>query len=186
MKIIVTGHTQGIGQTIFNHFVSNGHTCIGYSRSNGYDISDSVIQDKIIAESSDADIFIHNAWHPTGQLELLQKNCESWKSKNKTIVNISSFIGDYLELNVDPMFQPYIESKRQLDDFCKDHVFKAETPWVVNLKPEIVETPFSDFLPGSKMSTTDVVKILDFVIDISPTIRITTIGFKTNRARDWS
>ena len=38
MKIAITGHTKGIGKACFDLF-NTDNNCIGFSRSNGFDIS---------------------------------------------------------------------------------------------------------------------------------------------------
>ena len=71
MKIAITGHTQGIGQALATVFQQYGHDIIGFSRSNGFDISNADSRRAIIDQSQDADIFVNNAYHPTGQTSLL-------------------------------------------------------------------------------------------------------------------
>lgn len=84
MKIAITGHTKGIGLALANIFKQNGHDVLGFSRSNGYDISQN--RQAIIDASKDADVFINNAYHPTGQTLMLQDIL----NEQKLIVNISS------------------------------------------------------------------------------------------------
>ena len=55
----ITGHTKGIGKAISDK-LSLSYNIIGFSRSNGFDIS--IDQGKIIKESQGADIFINNAF----------------------------------------------------------------------------------------------------------------------------
>ena len=71
MRCIITGHTSGIGQYLFEHFTNTGWSVKGMSRSNGYDISTD--QEKIVQESIGADMFINNASSGNSQLELLKK-----------------------------------------------------------------------------------------------------------------
>jgi hypothetical protein len=60
-NVIVTGHTRGLGQAIYQHFLSKGYAVFGMSRSNGYDIETDV--DKIISIASEmkCDYFFNNA-----------------------------------------------------------------------------------------------------------------------------
>ena len=39
MRIAITGHSKGIGKSIFDT-LQQSHDCKGFSRSNGYDITD--------------------------------------------------------------------------------------------------------------------------------------------------
>lgn len=59
MKIGITGHTCGLGKSLFDYYQSLGHECIGFSRSNGYDIN--LKFDDIVNEAKHCDLFINNA-----------------------------------------------------------------------------------------------------------------------------
>jgi hypothetical protein len=85
MKCVITGHTNGIGKSIYEHFIDKGWDVKGMSRSNGYDIIKN--QDKIIAETAGCDIFVNCAYEDTGQLELL--NNLHTKVKNMIVVGSS-------------------------------------------------------------------------------------------------
>ena len=89
MKIALTGHSNGLGQALFE-LLSQKHEIVGFSRSNGYDIKSPFDRKKIIKESKDCDIFInlvHNYYHQTDLLLELHK---SWKGLQKYIINIGT------------------------------------------------------------------------------------------------
>lgn len=89
MKIAITGHSRGIGAGVAGAL--RGHEIIGFSRSNGYDISKFASQRKIIKESLDADVFVNNAWIGFHQVEMFDRIYDEWKFESgKTIVNINS------------------------------------------------------------------------------------------------
>lgn len=67
MKIVITGHTSGLGKYIYDHF-SNEHECIGLSRSSGYDINNI---EKVAAIANTADIFFNNACSGIQQSRLI-------------------------------------------------------------------------------------------------------------------
>jgi len=88
MKIAITGHSRGIGKSLFD-MLSVDHECQGFSRSNGFDINKN--QDLIIRAVINHDVFINNAYSTHAQLDLLNLIWEHWsKDDSKTIVNISS------------------------------------------------------------------------------------------------
>jgi len=88
MKIAITGHTKGIGKALYDN-LSQQHEVEGYSRSNGFDISNNI--DMIVRASKKSDVFINNAFHAMAQMILLNKFWNLWKyDDTKTIVNISS------------------------------------------------------------------------------------------------
>jgi NAD(P)-dependent dehydrogenase (short-subunit alcohol dehydrogenase family) len=93
MKIAVTGHTQGIGQSLSRVYQQHGHKVVGFSRSNGFDITDPTARQKIVQASQDCDVFINNAHSSPGdfaQTDLLFELWAAWEGQHKTIVNISS------------------------------------------------------------------------------------------------
>lgn len=109
MKCIVTGHTSGIGKSIYNHLQSKGWDVKGMSRSNGYNIVSD--QEKIIAESLGCDIFVNCAYDGSAQLELLNL----LDSKVKNIVVIGSVGADYASI-----WKEYGANKLQLEKRCKE------------------------------------------------------------------
>ena len=92
MIIGITGHTRGIGRSLSDTFQNNDHHIIGFSKSTGFDIGDSEARKKILEQANNFDVFINNAYHPTGQIEILKEILDSWKDTNKIIINISSQI----------------------------------------------------------------------------------------------
>lgn len=115
MKIAITGHTKGIGKSIFDYY-SNKHYVKGFSRSTGFDITKNV--SKILEESSDCNIFINNAWHSAGQLDLLSKWFLDNENKNRLIINIGSVAPTayrYLNLHPKMIITEYFKSKIELE-----------------------------------------------------------------------
>ncbi len=92
MIIGVTGHTRGIGKSLSDTFQKNNHDIIGFSRTTGCNIGDRESRKKILDQANNFDIFINNAYHPTGQIEILKEILDLWKDTNKIIINISSQI----------------------------------------------------------------------------------------------
>jgi short-subunit dehydrogenase len=87
MKYAITGHTQGIGKSLFTRLSPN---CIGFSRTTGHDINIKQNRETIISDSVDCDVFINNAYSDINQVNLLYELYENWKDLNKIIVNIGS------------------------------------------------------------------------------------------------
>jgi nucleoside-diphosphate-sugar epimerase len=164
MKIAITGHTSGIGQAFAKHFQS--HEVIGFSRSNGYDIADPDVRNRIISEITDVDVFINNAYHDDSQLKLLTSVYDLWKGKNKTIVNISS------RYTTGP--EQYCKDKELQDLFCKSK--ERTLPYIINLKPGLVDTPRVMHIPGERLSVNDVVAVLDVVLNSNYKIHTVTFG----------
>jgi hypothetical protein len=166
MKIAITGHTQGLGQAFLNHFQS--HTVIGFSRSNGYDIVSPADRNKILDEIKDFDIFINNAYnnYDDSQLQLLIDVYNIWKGTDKIIINISSRYTNGTE--------KYCKDKEQQDLFCRSKEFTL--PYIINLKPGLIDTARVQHLQGDRLAVTDVVAVLNFVLTNDFKIHSVTFG----------
>jgi nucleoside-diphosphate-sugar epimerase len=91
MKIAITGHTKGLGAELVK-LLEPDHEIVGFSRSNGYDIEQPGVIDKIVENVKDCDMFINNAkcfWHQTDMFSTLLLD---WAHKKKRIVNIGSHV----------------------------------------------------------------------------------------------
>lgn len=107
MKIVITGHTKGLGKYFYDYFL-NDHEVIGLSRTNGFNIETE--QEKIIEIVSSSDLFINCANAENAQLELLLKSI----NKVKNIIVIGTAMQQFDEfINL-----KYIQQKRQLANAC--------------------------------------------------------------------
>jgi|TARA_B110000495_G_scaffold76040_1_gene65195 hypothetical protein len=87
MKIGITGHTTGIGKQLFENY---GYK--GWSLSNGYDLQDPDIRQKVVEEAHDVDVFINNADNGKNlKLDVFKTIWNAWKDKPKILVSIGSF-----------------------------------------------------------------------------------------------
>ena len=109
-KIIITGHTKGIGKAIFDKFTEvSCHKIIGMSRSNGYDIEKDF--DKIVEEATGADFFVNNAYRDGQQLKLFH----ALKDKVNMMVVMGSVSRHYPEL----IPTDYVHDKQALAEACR-------------------------------------------------------------------
>lgn len=173
MEVIITGHTRGIGLALANKFQSLGYSIKGYSISQGCDIGNAEHRNQIIKDSHDASIFINNAFHPTGQAELLKEFNIAYPDKN--IINISSK-GSLLDVSLikNPELQVYIASKQYLNSIA-NHLMLNNTK-ILNVLPGLVDTDMVRMFPVPKLQpdyVADVVveqfeksNIQQFIIDI--------------------
>jgi hypothetical protein len=159
MKIVITGHTSGIGKFLFDKFVNQGNTVIGFSRSNGYTMPEDI--DKIIDLSKNCDLFINNAG--VGQLELL----EALHHHVGKMVVMGSIAGDYHQL----ISSSYSLNKKQLADRCKELSLQPGNQ-LVHLKISMLEDAVSS---DNLISFQEVFDVINFWI-ISP--RLTSIDFE--------
>ncbi len=161
LKVAVTGHTKGIGHAIHNVFKNNNHTVIGYSRSNGFDISNEDTQDQLVKECKHVDVFINNAYAPKAQTLLLEKFINMWKDTDKLIVNLSSKLVFYPGKTND-FFDTYMADKKEQNNICAKR-FYLDQPRILNIMPGLVDTEMSNIFSGSKMTTENLAK---FIYDI--------------------
>jgi len=87
----ITGHTQGIGQEVFARL---GGDALGFSTSNGYDITSQPSRRRIIDAVRHCDVFINNAQSGWGQVDLLIELFQEWREQPKLIVNVGSRIAE--------------------------------------------------------------------------------------------
>lgn len=169
-KVSITGHTKGIGLAIANYFLNNGYLVTGFSKSNGYDITNTSIRQQIVKESNDAVIFVNNAYNnfDNSQLEILENIYKDWEGQDKIIINISSRFtnGD----------NDYSQSKQKLDQFCEQKIYNR-LPYLINLKPGLTNTLRVESIEGNRMEVNDVVNVLDYILSHKKNIRFTTISF---------
>jgi short-subunit dehydrogenase len=142
MKIAITGHTSGIGQALYNKFTEHGHTVIGFSRSNNFDITDSEKRDQIVQLATDFDVFINNAWAPYSQTDLLNQMIVNSKHQKKIIVNISS-LASLLDRNIYNFHDQYISDKKNQNSICNRTITAPYKLKVLNLIVGFVDTPMS-------------------------------------------
>jgi hypothetical protein len=143
MKIVITGHTSGIGKAIHSQF---GGT--GLSRSTGFDIT----KDSILPYIDTDTCFINNAFtldDPYAQVRLLY---ESFEIAKKVIC-----IGSNT-----PYIGVYKTSKDALSMACSDLFLEGYD--ITVLKFGKVDTPFQDKYYGDKISINTIIKTLEFVL----------------------
>jgi len=92
MKIFVTGHTSGIGKAVYELAEEKGYIVAGGSRRTGFDISDSNVYPQVL----DYDVLVNNAYHYSGQLDLLKYVHSHWTNSPKRIINVGSWRKDTL------------------------------------------------------------------------------------------
>lgn len=180
MNIVITGHTSGIGLALFNHFKQQGHTCIGFSRSTGYDISSPADRRKIVISSANSDVFINNAYNnwDDSQFLMLKEMTDLWRGKDKLIINSASVITDYKRPENDPM-QKYVYTKGLLDTFCTEH---RTLPSICNLKLGYVDTGRVTKSTDQKLSLHNVIEVVDFVVRNKGILNVKSLTLVKNNA----
>lgn len=137
-KIVITGHTSGIGKAIYDKFKEiSCREIVGMSRSNGYDIDKDF--DKVVEEAAGSEIFINNAYRDSQQLKLFH----ALKDKVDMMVVMGSVSRHYPEL----IPTDYVHDKQALAEACR----------IESIKPDGIPVLHLDlgFLEGTTVSEND-------------------------------
>jgi hypothetical protein len=173
MKFAITGHTSGIGLAIKNLLESQGHCVLGFSRSNGFDISQEEDQKRIVEESQDCDVFINNAVHKFAQTDLLYKLHDQWQDQDRLIVNISSAVTmRWFKEHPDKKYRTYKKSLDEASDFLNNF---SILPKIMLINPCATDTDRASYLEH-KLSVESVADLIVYCI-LHPTIKISQLGF---------
>ena len=153
MKVGITGHTQGLGKSLYNSIRSKKHEVLGFSRSNGFDIKNPYQRGSIVQAVRQFDAFInlvHNYYH---QSDLLIELHKSWRGLDKKIINISSGVVsiDTWALDNYEMMEYKIQ-KINLESMSI-HLNKIDT------KPKIITYTISDI--DLEHDTSKILQLLD-------------------------
>ena len=166
-KIVITGHTKGIGKAIFDKFTEvSCHEIIGMSRSNGYDIEKDF--DKIVQEATGADFFVNNAYRDGQQLKLFH----ALKDKVNMMVVMGSVSRHYPEL----IPTDYVHDKQALAEACRLESINPNGIPILHLDlsfiegTEIQEDDPTAFLSDYNTPLNDIVETIIFWAQ-KPTIR---------------
>jgi NADP-dependent 3-hydroxy acid dehydrogenase YdfG len=115
-KIGITGHSSGIGQAIYDYF-SPFNEVLGFSRSNGYDLTDPVKYKEVVSILENCDIVINNAYNTNCrflQTDILNHFIDkNLYDSSKCIVTIGS-MSKYVNRNIN--FNRYASSKVLIED----------------------------------------------------------------------
>jgi short-subunit dehydrogenase involved in D-alanine esterification of teichoic acids len=150
MKVAITGDNSGIGLALSNAFKNLGHDVIGFSRSTGFDISDLLARKEILDRLAGCDVFVNNAWHTTGQFEMLNSILINWEGSNKNVINISSNIKTLPEeFFVVEVLRKYRDSKKEIDELISNY---QGTVKILNVLPELTKTNFDLGIKGFDIS----------------------------------
>lgn len=175
MRWGITGHTRGIGAAIYQHFSARGDSCLGWSRSTGYDISRQSDRVRILEQSQDLDVFVNNAYNDfdDSQLYMLQSITAQWQGQRRIIVNIGSRITEFSSIQ-GPRLQVYKATKARLDEFCAARTLHR--PWIINLKPGYTDTPRVGTVSDvAKIDPQSLPSLIEYIISARDQFHITAV-----------
>jgi NADP-dependent 3-hydroxy acid dehydrogenase YdfG len=179
-KIAITGHTKGIGKALAEIFKKEGFEIFGYSKSNGYDIGNENIRKKILEETKNFDIFINNAYDPSGQSALLNSIIEQWDNTDKLIINMSSKMVHYKLSG----FEDYVNAKRLQNDIVKKRTF-SNCPKILNIIVGAVDTEMAKVWISEKINPVDLAKFIYEMVKYQDTLAIQEVTIDVPKIK-WS
>lgn len=134
MKVVITGHTWGIGKALYDSFESAEWEVVGLSRSNGHDIDADF--DRVVEAAAGADLFINNAYRDKQQTKLVH----ALKNKVKKMIVMGSVSRHYPELiNTD-----YVQDKQELAEACRLISVDPAGIDILHLDLSFIEQPLSN------------------------------------------
>jgi hypothetical protein len=143
MKIAITGHTAGIGQSLAQVLHARGHDIVGLSKRNGDNVRNTP---KIVEKIVPCDLFINNAQAGYAQTELLYSVWERWQDQpGKHIWCIGTMMTQsptdvpiigYSDISM----SQYRNQKIALDDAISQLRHKKHLPVITMIRPGSVAT----------------------------------------------
>jgi len=134
MKVVITGHTWGIGKALYDSFKSAEWEVVGLSRSNGYDIDADF--DRVVEAATGADLFINNAYRDQQQTKLVH----ALKNKVKKMIVMGSVSRHYPEL----IHTDYVQDKQELAEVCRLISIDPNGIDILHLDLSFIEQPVSN------------------------------------------
>lgn len=149
MKIAITGHTKGLGAELKKAYEECNHDVIGFSRSNGYDLRNWALMQKMLDQIADYDMFINVAKPDFVQTTVLYELWKRWRNQQRTIINISSGITHCPTcpdtMFDDPSMDAYRTAKISLNEASAQLSFKSFWPNIVLVNPvHLYGNPITD------------------------------------------
>lgn len=177
MKCAIVGHTAGIGKALYDHFISQGWEVVGYSRSNGYPMPESL--DAIVEQVAGADLFINSSYSYGHQADLTNRLARSVK---KMIV-CNTISKDYPIYDV--LNDKYVVRKKELYDLCRLLSISADKTIaeILTLNLAFMEGHTGDINNPKEITSdhvisfNDVIRAVDFWLD-NPAVTEMTFKWK--------
>lgn len=165
MKILISGHTSGIGLAISQYFSNIGHDITGFSRTNSRDLNDDNIQNQFAQESLEHDVIIINANVGFNNVHLLYKVYNIIKNQDKTIVVLGSRRTEILTSF--PM--EYQIEKIAIEETARQLQNSSKLPNIVILRPGYVNTSANNHVTTTQTSPQSVAELLDWILETNKT-----------------
>ena len=171
MKIIITGHTSNIGKVLFEH-LTKSNTCVGFSKSNGFDLNDPSHMQQLIELSLHGDCLLNLAHIADVQSKILNHITAKWNISYplKNVITFGTLAtkinADLLNtIGIDPL---YLKQKQHLDavhDQCS-----MQKPFGPQIKFTMLRIANYGQKTGARAnepscSADDIIKTVDYILN---------------------
>jgi NAD(P)-dependent dehydrogenase (short-subunit alcohol dehydrogenase family) len=165
MKILISGHTNGIGASIAKYFANKNYQVTGYSRSNNRDLSHALMREQFSVESLLNDIVVINANIGFDSTSLFYKVCQICKGKtDKTII----VLGSQTTETTKTFAHPYQIHKLALESAAQQLQNIPGYPTIVVVRPGYVDTPSVQSITNvRKMSPDSVAEVIWSIVELN-------------------
>jgi len=168
-KILIIGHTRGIGKAIYDYYNDKGYEVKGLSRSNGYHLCEPTKFESYIWAY---DWIILNAFYYDSQYKLLKHIVNHHSNKPKKVAVLTSTSGTDVcfdkTLNVDS-YKEYSKHKKRLIKYIeKIQQAIIEKPMqIFDVCPDVVDTEMSKglWMDAKKLDPKEVSKAVQFCLE---------------------
>lgn len=169
LKFAITGHTKGLGKEIANRVLH-----VGFSRTNGFDISTASGRQKIIEHLDDCNVFINCAYcGDFSQVNMLYDVFNKWMDKDSVIINIGSETTSGIKKHI----WPYSSHKAALDKASEQLSFLNKKCRVVNFRFGYInsERVVKTINPSEFIKIEDAAKFIIDSVNVAFKYRLTEI-----------
>ncbi len=173
MKVVITGHMNGLGLALSNKFAEKGYIVSGYDLLNNKNITRNSIVDQLISDCTDADIFVNNAI--PNQSPLLIDVFNKWIGEDKTIINISSATTYLPNVDLPESMNDYISQKKILDKMVHFYRGKSQLPHIMNIRPGWFESNLVKEFNTKKMNPEDIANLIVMLYDMKDVMKTSDI-----------
>ena len=168
-KVLIIGHTRGIGKCVYDFYVKKGYTVKGLSRSNGYNLCDPTKFHRYIFAY---DWIILNAFYYDSQYKLLKHIVDLYENKNKKVIVITSTSGTDIcfdkTIEADS-YKEYSRHKKKLIKYIErvQQRLVNKPLQIFDVCPDVVDTQMSKglWLDIKKLKPTEVSKAVQFCLE---------------------
>lgn len=174
MKIAITGHTNGIGKALTQHYQQRGHEVMGFSRRTGHNIH---LTEKLTNMIEPCDVFVNNAQSGFAQTALLWSVAERWQGTGKTIVVISTMMAQD-PVSVMPGYDmaQYRVQKVALEETVKQLRIIDPTLRLYLVRPGDIATTVNKTVPPSADLELWTKSLMQILYDTDPALQVYDIS----------